>query len=215
MGRCINKLVTDGDNRSRLTTDELESPSPAASSRSVPSLQPMDNQLPSNSASQNNILPVRVASQHATPSPATGASFPTGQKEGEGLVLEGGSSLSAHSTLAIDFMDKVAGADRSKGYDIETRELLDSLRQIVHATKAQLPYAEGLFPFARLSAPLRPKPSTMPPIQVVAAVIRRAGGTFSHVRHPPPLVLLDLHQRHTYIPYFNCDSADYFSQINV
>jgi hypothetical protein len=190
MDRCISQLATDGNNRSRQITDELASSSPNTASRSVCSPQSIDNQLPTNSASQNN-LSVRIASQHVTASPATGASFPTGQREGEGLVLEGGSSLSAHSTLAIDFLDRVAGADRRKGFDFETRELLDSLRQIVHVTKAQPPYAGGLFSFARPSAPLRPKPATMLPIKVAAAAIRSAEGTFSYVRYPSPLCLLD------------------------
>ncbi|SPJ72628.1 uncharacterized protein FTOL_02357 [Fusarium torulosum] len=173
MKRCISQLATDGNNRSRQITDELASSSPNASSHPVCSPQSIDNQLPTSSASQNN-LPVRIASQHVTASPVTEASPSTGPKEGEGLVLEGGSSLSAHSTLAIDFLDRVAGADRRKGYEFETRELLDSLRQIVHVTKAQPPDAGGLFSFARPSAPLRPKPATMPPIKVAAAAIRSA-----------------------------------------
>lgn len=190
MDRCISQLATDGNNRSPQIIDELASASPNASNHSVYSSPSIDSQLPTNSATQNS-LPVRIASQHATTSPATETSFPTGQKDGEGLVLEGGSSLSAHSTLAIDFLDRVAGEDRRKGHGFETQELLDSLRQIVHVTKAQPPHAEGLFSFARPSAPLQPEPATMPPIKVAAAAIRSAEGTFSHMSYSSPLCLLD------------------------
>lgn len=214
MDRSINQLVTDGSSRSRQITDELASTSPSTSNQSICSPQSIDDGLPTNSASKNNI-PVRLASQHVTPSPATEASVPAGQNEGQGLVLEGGSSLTAHSTLAIDFLDKVVGADRRKGYNFETRELLDSLRQIVHATKAQPLHAESLFSFAQPSAPQRLKPSTMPPIQVAAAMIRKAEGAFSHVRYPSPSTLLAYINIALISHTSNNDSADYLSQIDV
>lgn len=192
MDRCISQLATDGTNRAHQTTDELAPSSSNTSNRSVCSPPSIDSRLPTNSATQNS-LPVRIASQHVTASPAPEASLATGQQDGEGLVLEGGSSLSAHSTLAIDFLDRVAVEDRRKGHDFETRELLDSLRQIVHVTKAQPPHADGLFSFARPSAPVRPDSTTMPPIKLAAAAIRNAEGTLSYMRNPPSLCSLDWH----------------------
>ena len=182
MGRFINTLVADGGSRSPQITDELVPSSPDPSSRSICSPQSINNHVAAGPRSQN-ILPARMASRSTTASPAAQVSYSIGQKETDRMAMEGPSSLSAHSTMAIDFLDKVAGADRSSGYNIETRELLDSLRQIVHAIKTQSSFAEGLFLFARPSAPLKPHSSTMPPIEAVVAAIRRAEGKSSHVPH--------------------------------
>ncbi|KAI1808225.1 hypothetical protein F4811DRAFT_501589 [Daldinia bambusicola] len=88
-------------------------------------------------------------------------------------VVEGLSSLSANSTFAVDCLRKVAGADREKGHNFETRELLDKLHQIVNAIKHKEVSPELLLPHALPRERCRDD-LKMPPIQATVAVIRKA-----------------------------------------
>lgn len=98
------------------------------------------------------------------------------ERNDEGVV-EGLSSLSANSTFAIDLMYRVAGADRERGYDFETRELLDRLQQIVNAVKSNRITRQQSFPPApALTARTDQDCYTMPPIQAAVAVIQKAQG---------------------------------------
>ena len=91
--------------------------------------------------------------------------------------MEGLSSLSANSTFAIDLMHRVAGADRERGYDFETRELLDRLQQIINAVKSNRMARPQSFPTGPpLTALTDQDCSTMPPIQAAVAVIQKAKG---------------------------------------
>ena len=107
------------------------------------------------------------------------------QKELTNNLNEGPSSFSAHSTLAIDFLHKVADADRDSVDNTEIGELLDSLHQIVDAVKVRRQSTESLFPFANHSCSVAHRsPADLPPIQVAVAAIRKAQSTVStHLLH--------------------------------
>ncbi|KAI9146718.1 ATPase [Paramyrothecium foliicola] len=97
----------------------------------------------------------------------------------EGLAPEEGpSSLSAHSSFAIDFLHHFASTDQGNGLNIETQELLDSLRQIVSALKGQPPSPALLFPFANPKVSQSHTSGQMPPIQTTVSTIHRAQGLF-------------------------------------
>ncbi|KAI9150764.1 putative transcriptional regulatory protein [Paramyrothecium foliicola] len=173
MNRFIDALAGDRSSISRHTTDELASNSPAHSTCSAFSVQSVENNVPTGNASQNSLV-VCDTIPNTTLSPITKVESPLEQDEGVTTVMEGLSSLSTHSMLAIGFLDQVASADRRKGHSFDTRELLDSLSQIVDAIKSHSTYAAGLFPLARSPALLKPETSTMPPIEVSVAAIRQA-----------------------------------------
>ncbi|KAI1469858.1 uncharacterized protein F4812DRAFT_450270 [Daldinia caldariorum] len=94
------------------------------------------------------------------------------QEQEDEPVVEGLSSLSANSTFAVDRLRKVAGADREKGHNFDTRELLDKLHQIVNAIKHRELSPELLLPHALPPARSRDD-FKMPPIEATVAVIRK------------------------------------------
>lgn len=104
-------------------------------------------------------------------------------------VVEGLSSLSANSRFAIDLMHRVAGADREKGYNFETRELLNRLQQIVSAVKSnRMTQRQSCTPAPLLTARTDRDDRTMPPIQAAVAVIQKSQGT----SHSPLLWLYSM-----------------------
>lgn len=97
------------------------------------------------------------------------------EEDSEEKLVEGPSALSAHSNFAIDLVDRLAAFD--------TRELLDRLRRITDAIKAQRQVPDLLLPH-----PAPPVAATdfvknrMPPIETAVAVLRAAQG--KPLKHP-------------------------------
>lgn len=132
--------------------------------------------------SVNSVTPVDVSS--STLAPVRDVS------DGIEVIIEGPTSLSAHSTMAIGFLDRVAGADSQRGcHDMETQELLDGLKQIVQAIKTQHTYAstshepgpkDNCRIAIRQPSDQNPDGCSMPPIQASVAAIRKAQGEQSN-----------------------------------
>nr|XP_036577733.1 fungal specific transcription factor domain-containing protein [Colletotrichum truncatum]KAF6784792.1 fungal specific transcription factor domain-containing protein [Colletotrichum truncatum] len=99
------------------------------------------------------------------------------QEEGH-APEEGPSSLSAHSSFAIDFLHHFASSDGDSGLGIETQGLLESLRQIVNALKDQPLSPALLFPMAKSGVSEGHEPGHMPPIQAAVEIIQKAQGSF-------------------------------------
>ncbi|KAI9897476.1 hypothetical protein N3K66_007332 [Trichothecium roseum] len=115
-----------------------------------------------NQASCRKIL---RGSQHAPR--GSGADTGNNEEDSEENLVEGPSALSAHSNFAIDLVDRLAAFD--------TRELLDRLRRITDAIKAQRQVPDLLLPH-----PTPPVTAAdfvknrMPPIETAVAVLRAA-----------------------------------------
>ncbi|KAH6949768.1 hypothetical protein BKA56DRAFT_606771 [Ilyonectria sp. MPI-CAGE-AT-0026] len=168
MSQVLETLVADGT-KSRRSTASLED---ANSPMSLPfslSRTPVTNDL---TAQQDLPFPGGGHSGRVFPAGHTPSSG-SRQKEPKNNPNEGPSSFSAHSTLAIDFLHKVADAEGDSVDNTEIRELLDSLHQIVDAVKVRRQSTESLFPLADHSAAQR-SPADLPPIQVAVAAIRKA-----------------------------------------
>lgn len=112
-------------------------------------------------------LPVQTQPSHAGPGPEQA-------DDGAGM-LEGPTSLSAHSSRAINVLDQMAGIDDQDTHSMEARELVESLRRIVKAIKAQpSPPSRDTYTISTLQQ--RP---AMPPIEASVAAIRNAQGWLS------------------------------------
>ncbi|PKS12634.1 hypothetical protein jhhlp_000842 [Lomentospora prolificans] len=169
MGRAINTLIAN--DTLHQGPNDFASPTPSLSTHSIHSSCSLDG---SSKAGPCPTLPVRSESQRECRPSDNQTDANSEPKNESEPVVEGSSSLSAHSSLAIDFLHKVAGADRQRGYTFETRELLDSLHNIVDAMKTLRQSPESLFTLALPSAPVGHEDCTMPPIQAAVAVIRKA-----------------------------------------
>lgn len=170
MGRVIETLVTEDVSRQR--PGDIASPSASLSSHSMDSSQPLDI---SSTAIPLTTFPVRSETHTELDASEHQASSDQGQEQEPETVVEGSSSFSAHSKLAIDFLHKVAGADRQKGYTFETKELLDSLHQIVDAVKNLRLSPQSLFTPAQTLASAGDK-GNMPDIQAAVGLIQKAQG---------------------------------------
>uniref|UniRef100_A0A8H7K2C0 Zn(2)-C6 fungal-type domain-containing protein n=1 Tax=Bionectria ochroleuca TaxID=29856 RepID=A0A8H7K2C0_BIOOC len=93
------------------------------------------------------------------------------------VMAEGPTSLSAHSKMAIGFLDRVAVVDRERGYNFDTRDLLDDLDQIVQAVKAPQTMSNCYPDIDVQQLNQFPKACAMPPIEASVAAIRGAQQT--------------------------------------
>ncbi|ROT38994.1 fungal-specific transcription factor domain-containing protein [Sodiomyces alkalinus F11] len=92
-----------------------------------------------------------------------------------GSVIEGDSSLTAHSVFANEFLQKVVNTESLQDASLEMRETLDSLHHIVNALKQPTASSEMTYPNARrLPRPSSKHGSEMPPITKAVAMIRLA-----------------------------------------
>ncbi|KAL2834815.1 hypothetical protein BJY01DRAFT_223918 [Aspergillus pseudoustus] len=91
-------------------------------------------------------------------------------------VLKGQSSLSAHSSFAVDFLQKAVGTEQGNASESEFRALLDTLSPIVGAFTSQPVRPTPLFPFARSGLNGNSQGIEMPPIQTAVALLRLAEG---------------------------------------
>ncbi|KAK7403364.1 hypothetical protein QQX98_010885 [Neonectria punicea] len=95
--------------------------------------------------------------------------------EEEAAVLrEGPTSLSAHSTRAVNLLDEMAISDEQGKYSMETQELVDLLRRTVKAITTQPAPPRDLSNSIRLQR--KPEGCGMPPIEASVAAIRIAQG---------------------------------------
>ena len=106
---------------------------------------------------------IPVPSSDATPSDST-----------SGMVVEGDSSLAAHSVFANEFLQKIVSTDSIQDPSLDMGETLDLLSGIVTALREQTTSSETTYPHARpTQRPSRVR-CEMPPIQKVIALIRIA-----------------------------------------
>ncbi|KAK4039663.1 hypothetical protein C8A01DRAFT_46920 [Parachaetomium inaequale] len=92
------------------------------------------------------------------------------QTDATGTMVEGESSLTAHSVFANDFLQKVVSRDSRP----EMRERIEALRHMVEALKKQPAAHEMTYPHAK---PVRPRPlegCDLPPIEVTLQVLKLA-----------------------------------------
>ncbi|KAJ5114352.1 hypothetical protein NUU61_000111 [Penicillium alfredii] len=126
------------------------------------------------------------------------------------MVVEGQSSLSAHSTFAIQFLKDIAGSDQAEGASSEIGELLNTLGHIVDVFNDQRTSPSPLFPRAQMTGAVGPQSCQMPPIQTAVAVLRDAQAerefSFLHA-FDPPYILKNLSDLCLKV-YFSQDYSD-------
>lgn len=84
------------------------------------------------------------------------------------VIVEGQSSLTAHSTFAIDFVHNAVGSCQGME-DYEISELLNTLRCVGDSLKNRRLSSKPLFPLAQLGY-------EMPPLKDAVSVIQKAQG---------------------------------------
>jgi hypothetical protein len=90
--------------------------------------------------------------------------------EATGSVVEGESSLTAHSVFANDLLQKVVSKDSRP----EMRERVDALRHMVDAMKRQPAADEMRYPHANPARPAVVEGCHMPPIDKTLHVLKLA-----------------------------------------
>ncbi|ETS82576.1 hypothetical protein PFICI_04452 [Pestalotiopsis fici W106-1] len=85
------------------------------------------------------------------------------------MVVEGDSSMAAHSLFATQFLQKIVGRDCA-----EMRESLDSLSHVVTGLRQQTVASEMSYPHARPIQRPNPPPCKMPPFEKAAPLIQMA-----------------------------------------
>ncbi|CAF3543745.1 unnamed protein product [Fusarium graminearum] len=103
------------------------------------------------------------------PTPASHSSQP---RQARGQVVEGESSLTAHSAFANEFLQKVAATDSIQQSSPELSETLDELSDILTQQGAAID--EAPYPHARPIQPLKQPQCEMPPLKTAIALIRIA-----------------------------------------
>ena len=91
------------------------------------------------------------------------------------VVVEGQSSLSAHSSFAMDFLHNVVDSDKTNVQKSEIGGLLDTLRHIVEVSNDQRASPKPLLPLAQ-KTPIRCGGSNMPPLDKMVVVLQKARG---------------------------------------
>ncbi|KAL4919834.1 hypothetical protein BDW62DRAFT_199554 [Aspergillus aurantiobrunneus] len=88
-------------------------------------------------------------------------------------ILKGQSSLSAHSSFAVNFLHDEVDSKHEREIDSEMRDLLDTISSMVDAFNSQ-PLSPTLFPYARKEQNTARPEYEMPPIQNAVDAIREA-----------------------------------------
>lgn len=96
-----------------------------------------------------------------------------------GVLIEGQSSLTAHSEFAIGFLHNVVGSHQVVGDSSEITGLLDTLHHIVDAFNHHRLSPTPLFPLAQPVSCRDRGSCPMPPLEAVFAVIHKAQGILS------------------------------------
>ncbi|KZL80929.1 fungal specific transcription factor domain-containing protein [Colletotrichum incanum] len=133
------------------------------------------------SSSTLNVPQVEGATSSAqlhssTSTPATSASHAHQSDEGDGAVVEGDSSLAAHSVFATEFVQKVVNTESLQDSSLDLGETLDALSQIVNALKQPAAAGEMTYPHAKPINRLRIQGLELPPIEKAVNTIRIAKG---------------------------------------
>ncbi|KAM0280065.1 hypothetical protein ACHAQH_004261 [Verticillium albo-atrum] len=141
----------------RLLEDlKLNWPSPA-------SQQPQFQQAPTSNPSS---AARTVQSSFSTPSSHGAQSSPAGP------VVEGDSSLVAHSVFANEFLQKVVNTGDLQGSGLELHETLKSLHHIVDALKQQTATSEMAYPHGKPTSRPVFQTADLPPIKKAVALLR-------------------------------------------
>lgn len=106
--------------------------------------------------------------------PATLASHAHQSDEGEGAVVEGDSSLAAHSVFATEFVQKAVSTESLQDLSLDLGETLEALSQIVNALKQPTAAGEMTYPLAKPINRLRIQGLKLPPIEKAINTIRIA-----------------------------------------
>ena len=108
----------------------------------------------------------------ACTSPSTGSHGSHGNHSTEitGTVVEGESSLSAHSVFANDLLQKVVSRDSRP----EMHERVEALRHMVEAMRKQPADHEMTYPHAKPIRPAAPPGCDLPPIEKTLEVLKLA-----------------------------------------
>ncbi|KAJ3940046.1 uncharacterized protein N0V96_010045 [Colletotrichum fioriniae] len=88
--------------------------------------------------------------------------------EGEGGIVEGDSSLAAHSVFATEFLQKVVSTESLQDSSLDLGETLDALSQIVNALKQPTAAGEMTYPHAKPFTRVRAQGIELPPIEKAA-----------------------------------------------
>lgn len=91
-----------------------------------------------------------------------------------GPVVEGDSSLTAHSAFANDFLQNFVSADSVQDCSLEMRQTLDALAHTVATLKKQTASSEIIDSHFSPTHRPRPKGLELPPIEKAVALIRLA-----------------------------------------
>ncbi|KAL4908269.1 hypothetical protein BDW74DRAFT_174956 [Aspergillus multicolor] len=133
--------------------------------------KPRDTERPPICTASSSQTPAtKPITQLYLPKAGTYVNGPTEQEES----LKGQSSLSAHSSFALDFLHNAVGTEQGNGADSEFRTLLDIISPIVDAFTTHPVRPLPLFPNARLEQRTEVQDSGMPPIQTAVALLRLA-----------------------------------------
>ncbi|KAL2877606.1 hypothetical protein SGCOL_007134 [Colletotrichum sp. CLE4] len=119
-------------------------------------------------------LPCSAQRVSSTSTPATTASHTIQSDEGEGGIVEGDSSLAAHSVFATEFLQKVVSTESLQDSSLDLGETLDALSQIVNALKQPAAAGEMTYPHAKPFTRVRAQGIELPPIEKAVHTIRIA-----------------------------------------
>ncbi|VUC25946.1 unnamed protein product, partial [Clonostachys rosea] len=171
MGHLMDSLIHH-DGAPRISVESDSSPYSA-----------QDRQEPRNGQGSNTIpaSSITAGGPHQQLHSVRGPSC-SSQDDGN-VIAEGPSSLSAHSAFAVDFLQRAASSDRENGFHFDTRELLESLGQIVDVLHKQPRFQEASSASAHRQERVGGG-SNMPPMDVTAAVIRHGHSMYLSVTEP-------------------------------
>ncbi|KAH6691446.1 fungal-specific transcription factor domain-containing protein [Plectosphaerella plurivora] len=139
---------------------------------SWPPAQPTNSLKPTLSKRETSAQPKSISS-HSTPASHTQPSSSSLDKV-PGKVIEGESSLAAHSVFANEFLQKVVNTESLQEASLELRDTLDSLSHIVTSLKGQTLANEMTYPFAVPTQRPALHSDDLPPVQKAIALIRAA-----------------------------------------
>ncbi|KAF5011950.1 hypothetical protein FDECE_1956 [Fusarium decemcellulare] len=115
------------------------------------------------------------------------------EQEECGVKGAGSSSLSAHSTFAVDFLHKIAGQDAASGHYFDTRELLGALGHVVDKLQNQRESLESVSRAPKEAAPLVPSPcGTLPPIEKSMTAVVKTQVYFSPAYSESDFIILNI-----------------------
>jgi len=151
-------------------------------------LEELKPHLPSPSAAPSRAVSSAAPATIASSSPASHVS-PYGNhgshsESASATVVEGESSLTAHSAFANDLLQKVVSRDAGP----EMREGIEALRHMVETMKKQPAVSEMTYPHAKPVRPVALEGCELPPIDQTLTVLKLARCMCCGVLDDPPPV---------------------------